>query len=53
MYTWGSMDKDLGFGIFVLVWLVGIMIAVDHSILWATVRGILGWIWVAYYYFMT
>jgi hypothetical protein len=48
---------DLGFGVFVLVWLVGMMIAVviswkvDHSILWATVRGILGWIWIAYYYY--
>jgi hypothetical protein len=37
-------------------WLVGMMIAVviswevDHSILWATVRGVLGWIWIAYYY---
>lgn len=47
MYTWGSMDNggDLGFGVFVLVWLVGMMIAVvtswevDHSVLWATVRG--------------
>lgn len=55
-----GMDEDqlLGCLVFVL-WLVGMMIAVViswgeyHSILWATVHGVLGWIWVAYDHFKT
>jgi hypothetical protein len=48
-------EEQLGCLVLILAWLLGMMIAVvisweeDHSILWATVRGFLGWIWIAYH----
>jgi hypothetical protein len=53
------MDDEetiLGCGCLGLVWLVGMMLAVTisweegHSVLWATVHGLLGWLWIAYHF---
>lgn len=54
------MDEGEGCGCLLLLvvplWIVGMVIAVvlswelDRSLRWATIRGLLGWIWVAYHY---
>jgi len=48
-----------GLGCGTAVWLVGMMIAVNiswsmgHSLLWTTIRGLLGWVWIAYRYLLS